>query len=348
VSKEIRTNSPPGKAHLVSFDSLMRVKPAFAHPVLRKIKGAFAGPFLRRSGPIARLLLHPVSLKRPWTRSTIELARNAALGDVLMCTPVMRELKRRNPRCYIRFYTDYGSLVNGLPYINEVLPYDQSPPGVLYLSYEDAVPPEVHISRILGDKLGLKIVDTHPDCVVRGDLAEDYRQSLAHLPHPWIVFLRRASPWTPNKNWPDPSWVALITSLARQATVIEIGQEEASAGAIISPNYVDMRGRTSLEQLAALIAVADLYVGPVSGPMHIAVAAGTPSVTICGGYESPRGLEHPTGVKTTPNVLLSSSPPCAPCWLREPCPIGLKCLTSILPVQVGNAINGVLGARVFA
>ena len=259
------------------------IRTTVAHPLLRKIKRAVAYPLLRRSGPAARLvrvLLHPGLLKRPWTRPAVEIVRKGQLGDVLMCTPVMRELKRRNPHCYIRFYTEYGPLVNGLPYIDEVLPYDQRPRGALGLGYEDAVPSEVHLSRVLGDTLGLEVIDTHPNCVVRGDLAEGYRHSLVHLPRPRVVFLRRASRWTPNKDWPDPNWVALITALARNATVIEIGQGDAAAGAIISPNYVDLRGRTSLEQLAALIAVADLYVGPVSGPMHIAVAVGTPSVTI--------------------------------------------------------------------
>ena len=302
-------------------------------------------PFLRRSGPIARLLRQPNPFKRPWKGQTIELARDTGLGDVLMCTPVLRELKRRNPRCYIRFYTRYGPLVNGLPYIDEVLPYDHKPAAALYLSYEEAVPPEVHLSRIIGDTVGLEVTDTHPDCVTRSDLVENYRQSFAHLPRPRIVFLRGSSSWTPNKNWPDPNWVTLITSLARNATVIEIGQGDAATGAIASCNYVDLRGKTSLEQLAAVVAASDLYVGPVSGPMHIAVAVGTPSVTICGGYESSRGLEHHAGVKSTTNVFLSSDLPCSPCWLRTPCPIGLKCLISISPTQVEKAIVGALANR---
>jgi ADP-heptose:LPS heptosyltransferase len=283
--------------------------------------------------------------RRPWRRPTVELARDGGVGDVLMCTPVLREVKRRNRQCHIRFYTKFEPLINGLPYIDEVLPFEQRPAGVLYMSYEDAVPPEVHLSRIIGDKLGLEVTDTHPDCVTRGDLVENYRQSFAHLPRPRIVFLRRASSWTLNKNWPNPNWLTLISSLARNATVIEIGQEDAAAAAIASYNYVDLRGKTSLEQLAAVVAASDLYVGPVSGPMHIAVAVGTPSVTICGGYESPRGLEHVGGVKSTTNVFLSSDLPCSPCWLRKPCPIGLKCLVSISPAQVEKAIVGVLATR---
>ncbi|MBW0000635.1 MAG: glycosyltransferase family 9 protein [Verrucomicrobia bacterium] len=313
------------------------------HFVTYKIGKALARPFLRRSGPIARLLLHRRLLRRPWKSPVVEVVRDVALGDVLMCTPVLREVKRRNPRCRIRFYTKYESLVKGLPYIDEVLPHEQAPPGAVLLRYEHGVPPEVHLSRILGDRIGLNVTDTRPDCVVREDLVEGYKQALAHLPRPRIVFLRRASVWTPNKNWPDSNWVALITSLAPNATMIEIGQKEASTQAIAGLNYVDMRDQTSLEQLVALIAVADLYVGPVSGPMHIAVAVGTSSVTLCGGYESPRGLQHAPGVKSTANVFLSSDLPCAPCWLREPCPIGLKCLTSIAPAQVREAIVGVLG-----
>jgi ADP-heptose:LPS heptosyltransferase len=301
--------------------------------------------FMRRSGPIARLLRYPNPLKRPWNGPTIELVPTSGLGDTLMCTPVLRELKRRNPHCHIRFYTEFGPLVNGLPYIDEVLPYNQKPASAICMTYAHAVPPEAHLSRIIGDKIGLKVTDTRPDCIARGDLVERYRQSLAHLPSPHIVFLRRTSVHTPNKNWPDPNWVTLITSLARNATMIEIGQQEAAAGAIANPNYVDMRGKTSLEQLAAIVAACDLHVGPVSGPMHIAVAVGTPSVTICGGYESPRGTEHLPCLKSTTNIFLSSDLACAPCWLREPCPIGLKCLTSISPDQVEKAIAHVLGVR---
>jgi ADP-heptose:LPS heptosyltransferase len=312
---------------------------------LHDIRMKIARPVLRRSGPLARFLWHPNPLKRVRNRPTIELARELALGDVLMCTPVLRELKRRNPDRSIRFYTKYGPLVNGLPYIDEVLPYDQKPAGALDMCYEEAVPPEVHLSRIIGDSVGLEVTDTRPDCIVRGDLVESYRQSLAHLPSPRIVFLRRAGPHTPNKNWPDPNWVILINTLARNATVIEIGQESAAAGAIASCNYVDLRGRTSLEQLAAIIAASDLYIGPLSGPMHIAVAVGTPSVTICGGYEHPRGVEHAASLKSTTNVFLSSHLPCSPCWLRKPCPIGLKCLTSISPAQVEKAIAGILTTR---
>src|SRR5262249_8824214 len=54
-------------------------------------------------------------------RPTFDIARFGGIGDVLMCTPGLRELKRKNPKVYIRFYTNHTALVRGLPYIDEVL-----------------------------------------------------------------------------------------------------------------------------------------------------------------------------------------------------------------------------------
>jgi ADP-heptose:LPS heptosyltransferase len=48
--------------------------------------------------------------------------------------------------------------------------------------------------------------------------------------------------------------------------------------------YIDLSNRTSLEELIAVIAAADIFVGPDSGPAHIAAAARTPAVVIYGGY----------------------------------------------------------------
>ena len=97
-------------------------------------------------------------------------------------------------------------------------------------------------------------------------------------------------------------------------------------------NHVDLRGDTSLQDLAAVIAAADLYVGPVSGPMHVAAATRTPAVAIVGGFE------HPVNTHCDGNVEFYTSVPCAPCWLREPCPFDLRCLRAISPEAVELAV----------
>jgi ADP-heptose:LPS heptosyltransferase len=281
---------------------------------------------------VERRLGYPDPCEAPWRRHTLDILRATGVGDVLMCTPVMRELKRLRPDCRIRFYTDLPSLVRGLPYIDAVLPAASAPFGVVFPEYQSAIPSETHLSRLLGESLGVRVADIRPDCVVDRDLVVRFREMWRQLPRPHIVVNRRASDWTPNKDWPAPYWEALIGRLSRHAGVVEIGAAAAGVAEKFGAGYIDLRGRTSLEELVAVIAAADLHVGPPSGPVHIAAATGKRSVVVIGGYEGPGNTAYPS------DIALYTPVACAPCWRQTPCPYGLKCLHAISPDQVERAV----------
>jgi ADP-heptose:LPS heptosyltransferase len=280
---------------------------------------------------LARRLRFPNPLGVPWRQPVVEVGRKAGIGDVLMCTPALRELKRRRPASRIRFYTDLPSIVRGLPYIDEVLPTAGAPPYIS-LEYESAVPSRLHLAQMIGESLGLSVRDVRPDCAIDYDLVERFHAEWRMLPRPHIVVSRHASRWTPNKEWPDGRWTELIHRLAQAATVIEIGTDSDVGADQPGGNYVDLRGRTSLDEFVAVVAAADLHVGPPSGPVHIAAAAGKRSVVIIGGYEGPTNTAYPQ------DIPLYTPVACAPCWLREPCPYDLKCLKAISPARVEEAI----------
>jgi ADP-heptose:LPS heptosyltransferase len=286
---------------------------------------------LSQSGAMVRTLRHPMPMSRPWRRSMLDVSRNAGIGDVLMCTPTLRELKRLNPTAHVRFYTDFPSLVRGLPYLDEVLPFQDQPSGAIYLDYLDALPPRVHIAKIIGDALGLKITDVRPDCMIDTALVGRFRESWSALPRPHIVVHRYASSFTPNKDWPESYWLELIQRLAERATVIEIGSRKFKQDGLRG-HYIDLRDRTSIEEFVAAIAAGDILVGTISGPVHVAAAAKVPAVVIDGGYEHPINTTYPG------NLCLYTDVSCAPCWLREPCPFDLKCLKAIRPGTVESAI----------
>lgn len=75
-------------------------------------------------------------------------------------------------------------------------------------------------------------------------------------------------------------------------------------------------------QLQEAVRVADLFIGPDTGPMHLAVALGTPTIAVFGGSDpvrnGPYGSQHLVLVKT-----LS----CQPCW-RTQCPT-IQCLEEL-------------------
>jgi ADP-heptose:LPS heptosyltransferase len=301
--------------------------------VIGHLRWAAGRPILARSGLPARLLRagHPWR----WRGARLVVARDNGLGDVLMATPLLREAKRRRPGLHTVFHTTrFAALVRGLPYIDEVLPFEPRPAGAIYLRYEDATPPRVPLAQIFADHVGLRLADWAPDCVVAPARVETFRAGWAALPRPRVLVLRRASRWAPNKDWPDARWAALLARLGEAATLIEIGAPDADLGAVAAPHYLDLRGRTTLEDLAAAVAAADLYLGPVSGPMHIAAALGTPCVAICGGYEHPRGYAYPENLVHT----LYTPMPCAPCWQPKACPHGRACLTAIGVAEVEAAV----------
>jgi ADP-heptose:LPS heptosyltransferase len=289
---------------------------------------------IRRTKRWTRDAIRPFFLPR---KKSIHLFRDGALGDVLMCTPGMRKLKQTNPMCRIHFYTDYPDVVRGLWYLDEVLPSDKRPVESIYLSYEHVKTARYnnHLSKAMAAKIGVRVKDVKPDCVVNEKLTERFKAEWWSLPRPHVVIHRRAGPWTPNKNWPDESWESLLKTLLRTRTIIEIGTRDDDAG-IFDSNYIDLRGKTTLAELVAVLAAADVMIGPDSGPMHIAAAVKTPAVVILGGYSGPGIIAYPG------NVVLHTPIACSPCFLRTPCPIDRECLRRISVEMIEKKIQEIL------
>ncbi len=94
------------------------------------------------------------------------------------------------------------------------------------------------------------------------------------------------------KVWPAERFAALSQRLASgplpEAVVAVLAgpgpQERAGAAPLLAalPNAIDLVGRLSLPQAAACIQRCAVYVGNDSGLMHLAAAAGVPTVGLCG------------------------------------------------------------------
>lgn len=149
------------------------------------------------------------------------------------------------------------------------------------------------------------------------------------------------------KRWSTASYAALSDRLIEEGKqVVVIGSkdelcvtEEVLKRMRRSP--VVLTGKTSLEQITAVLASVDLLVTNDTGPAHIASALGRSTLVIFG----------PTNPLTTRpfsplSEVLRHPPDCAPCMLRD-CPIDHRCMTAITVSEVFEKAVGMLKRNSF-
>lgn len=122
------------------------------------------------------------------------------------------------------------------------------------------------------------------------------------------------------RRWPVERFGAVARSLAdRGARVVVMGgageRSLTNAVAEAEPRTLDAGGATDLVGLAALLSICDLVVTNDTGPMHLAGAVGTPTITLWG--PSDPAEVHPVGAR---DRRVTGAPlPCKPCFKNE-CP----------------------------
>lgn len=96
---------------------------------------------------------------------------------------------------------------------------------------------------------------------------------------------------------------------------------------------IDLAGKTSLLQLAALLERCVLLVTNDTGTMHIATAIGTPVVALFGSTPP-----HITGPWGEGHVVVKKDIECSPCWKRV-CPIDHRCMNLLTVDEVEEIVN---------
>lgn len=144
----------------------------------------------------------------------------------------------------------------------------------------------------LGAVLGL---DPPPLPVVWTAAADHARAAMLLPPGPPVIGLGPTANW-PGKVWAPERFVALFDRLAgaggalpgaRVAVFAGPGEAEAAMAAPVLAalprgRMIDLTGRLTLTEAAAALSRCALYVGNDSGLMHLAAAAGAPTVGLFG------------------------------------------------------------------
>jgi ADP-heptose:LPS heptosyltransferase len=165
------------------------------------------------------------------------------------------------------------------------------------------------------------------DAADHAALAREVPALASHVRESLVVLNANASDLLLERRWPVPHVVALVEQLlAVNLVPVLIGapHERAYVDTILSAmppatraGVLDVCGRTSIAGLLALLSRAGLVITNDSGPMHLSIALGTPTVSLWGpGTPDHYGIERDNvrsmyaGVPCSPCLYEIDTPPC--------------------------------------
>jgi hypothetical protein len=268
------------------------------------------------------------------------------IGDDLLCTAVLREMHKRGRR-RVAMMTKWPELFENLPYPAKLISYDvgalhciaRAGIAVREVSYGRTVQTDPlklefepgHFIEAMSRSVGITdAVEISPEVSLQaGEVAK-----WANLRDCVAVQTSRANPRhaMPNKEWSPGNWPELAKQLQGAARFVQVGGPDDP----VFPGAEDLRGRTSLRDLMAVLANAKLFIGLEGFLMHLAKAVQTESVIIYGGYI------HPSHSGYSENTNLFTDLPCSPCGYPSHCELDRKCMTLITPSMVARAVREAL------
>ena len=270
---------------------------------------------------------------------------NSGVGDDLLCTTVARELRKRDGGTvwvaakYLELFEENTDAI-AVPIadwrfgaLGRLLGADVRP--LWYTQYEpdndrDPEPP-MHFAAMMCQKAAVTgWVSIRPYLFLR---RSENEQGMIAKDQIAIQSTTRAAA-TPlhNKEWLPERFQAVVNALSGQLKFVQLG----SSGDPKLDNVIDLRGKTTLRQAAAVLARSRLFVGLAGGLMHLARAVDCSAVIIYGGRERP----EISGYICNKNIKMT--PPCSPCWQRNRCNHNKACMTEISSETAIEAVKASL------
>lgn len=201
----------------------------------------------------------------------ILIKRQAAHGDVLIAAAVAPALKKKYPGCKIMFQTDCPEVLKNNPWIDKVIE-TPSERQFNYLCNLDMIyeyRPNINILTAYAEAIN---VDVH-DCKLFLDT------SIIDVPDNYVVFHAGKTLWA-GRNWSPIKFDQLSKKIKQDGyNIVCVGTESDKLTFCCD---LDLRGKTSISQLAHVIKNSKYFIGIDSFPMHVAQTFNIKSIVFFG------------------------------------------------------------------
>lgn len=160
-----------------------------------------------------------------------------------------------------------------------------------------------------------------------------------------VIVVAPGSKWF-TKKWPLDYFNDVIKANDKEDRKIIVigGKEELDLNIVKGNNIIDLRGKTTLLELAEIIKKSDIVLTNDSSPIHIASAWKRPHIIAIFGPTVKEFGFFPWGLNS--EVIEKNDLNCRPCSIHggDKCPKGhFRCMLEILPKEVIEKINRKLG-----
>jgi ADP-heptose:LPS heptosyltransferase len=148
-------------------------------------------------------------------------------------------------------------------------------------------------------------------------------------------------------DWEQENWRALLGRVYRKypdyGLVLAGAQGDFAmcefAGADWGGAKLNLAGTLNPRESAATFSHAEIFLGPDSGPKHLAACMGVPCVCVFGARDLP-GVWFPPGDR---NVVVYHQPPCFNCGLETCVEMEKICVRSVTVDEMERGVDRVLG-----
>jgi ADP-heptose:LPS heptosyltransferase len=277
------------------------------------------------------------------------------LGDQIMILPSLRQIKETFPNCHLAlaYYRKgkgksgdiYYQATQHCPWVDEHVDISKlSESAFDYVGWANKNIMDVEVKGYKGridwfrERLGIPHLN-NPTPLYHETAEEAQWAAQVRAQYKGPVVALHVDSEEIRRSWPPEKYIALVELAAQEQPettfwVFDFNQRVKNWQE--HKNVVNY-SNTTVRQMASLIKVANVYVGPDSGPMHVAAAVGTKSVIIFGPIPHQARVQHyPTHVP-----IQSLHLECCPCWYRT-CPFDLKCMKDIRVDDIFNQYTRLL------
>ena len=294
-------------------------------------------------------------------QTRILVDRRRALGDLVMITPVLRELRRRYPDSWLQVVTEESGVLHNNPHVNAVVkPADmqKTDPWDVFVNLNDAYEEQVtshyvdsYLYRAFGQD-GLSL-DRSTEIFPTADERENVQDVIDQIGHNYVVVHMRRWAWE-NKNIDIEIWSALFTRLHEKypdVKIVAVGAQYDYRVPAQPDKFVDLVGQLSIGEIQYLISKARAFIGPDSGPFHIAGTTATPIVALISHLLPEQILPTRAGEFGKDITVVTSDVECLGCYARQKppvreleCenPVKFVCSKSFDNLKIFNALERIL------